>query len=77
MFWHTLTVIFMSLCKSNTNIWSKTSLSLHTDTGDFLMKMRKEILTAFKVASNNWVFGFQYIYLTIYSILHSVDVRDS
>lgn len=41
------------------------------------MKMRKEILTAFRVASNNLVFGFQYIYLTIYSILHSVDVRDS
>lgn len=75
--WHTLTVIFMSLGKSNTNIWSKTSLSLHIDDGDFLKKMRKEILTAFKVASNSKVFRLQYIYLTIYSILHSVDVRDS
>lgn len=38
---------------------------------------RKEIQTAFKLASNSWVSQLEFTYLSIYSILHSVDVRDN
>lgn len=75
---HTVTVISTSLCKESTNIWSEPSIRNTWASVIFLKKMRREgISKSVQGGLQQSGVWSQHINLSIYSILHSVDVRDS